>query len=150
KRPSHSAAMPSASATWSSDSSKSTSALLRESEHPLADDVALDLRRARRDRQRQGVDPVAHEVLVGEVAQVARGEAHPVQEAMGEGAHPLAHLAVVQLEHRSAGTDQARALGLRDVAPGERPQGFVLRLEAADLTADLGVLPRGGPAAGDL
>ena len=64
KRPAHSRRMPSASATSSSESSKSMVSpprplALGQAEDALGDDVALDLRRPRRDGAREAVHPGA-------------------------------------------------------------------------------------------
>ena len=75
KRPSSSDAMPSRSATWSSERSRSIERGSRgQAEHALADDVALDLRRARRDRERERAQPLLDELVAVDVA-ARRGRA---------------------------------------------------------------------------
>jgi hypothetical protein len=78
-RPSHTARMPSRSASWSSVRSKFMTRFplpfARQTEHALTDDVALDLRRARRDRQRQRAQPLFH-VEVVHVERAASEDPH--------------------------------------------------------------------------
>ena len=120
KRPSQTLRIPSRSATWSSVRSKFTSprptALPRQAEHALADDVALDLRGAGRDRDRQRPQPLLDELVVVDVERVA--VEHPHREL----AEPLARLGVRELDHHRAEARRARARRLRHVALRQRPQ----------------------------
>ena len=98
---------------------------LGQAEHALADDVALDLRGARGDRQRQRVEPALDVVGARQTGRVAHGQPGPAEHLHGEVAH--AHLGVVvgELEDRAADAGVAEAGRPGHVALGHRP----LRLE---------------------
>src|ERR1700716_3181697 len=110
----------------------SSSWLAREPEHPLADDVALDLARARVDRLRAA----HHEGAVQLVERVLAPRLPPDDETIGtEHVHrDLAEMAVpgapVELADARLGTEDARLHEL-----GEHPQAVVLH----DLDADVRV-----------
>src|ERR1700716_698282 len=99
----------------------------REAEHPLPDDVALDLVGAREDRRRLVVEPRA---LPDTVARVVGGALPPgrrdAEPPHGGGGQSLGPLAPVELERA--------ALGPRLTAPLEPRQGApVVELEQAHL-----------------
>ena len=74
-----------------------------QAEHTLADDVALDLRRAGRDRERERPQALLDELVVVDVQRVA------VEHAQAQLAEPLARFGVRELHHHRAGTGRRRA-----------------------------------------
>jgi hypothetical protein len=99
-----------------------------EAEHALPDDVALDLRRARRDRQRQHPQALLHQLVVVEMQPVA------AEYSQTQLAESLARLGIGELDHHRARAGSA-ALRLGHVALGERPERVELRSAPTQLAS---------------
>src|SRR5882672_2465942 len=92
--------------------------LAREAEHPLADDVALDLVAAREDRRGLVVEPRA---LPHAVARIVAGPL-PQRRRRAEHRHgrvvqPFGHLAPVELQRTALGPGLEALLEAREGAP---------------------------------
>src|SRR5690606_35656442 len=98
KRPAQKERTPSRSAPWSSVRRKSISAVPGQAEDALGDDVALDLRGAGGDRERERVQVLAREHLRGQAGQVVAREAGAAEQAHAQLAHALEQLGVEELD----------------------------------------------------
>src|SRR5207253_11033821 len=92
--------------------------LAREAEHPLADDVALDLVAAREDRRRLVVEPrplphAVARIVAGPLPQRRRRAEH----RHGAVVQPLGHLAPVELQRAAVGPRLAALLEAAERAP---------------------------------
>src|SRR5262245_8859702 len=136
--------MPDCSACWSSVNWKSIvlPRLLRHAEDPLRDDVALHLRAAGRDGERERLQELDEDALDGQPADVVAREPRAAEQAQAQLVDALLQLREGELQRRAAEARNAGLLDLGELPLHQCPERIGLGGEVADVAAQRLVLPR--------
>src|SRR4051795_3184890 len=126
------------------------SALAREAEDALADDVALDLRGTGGDGQVQPLQPLLRPASARGARQVVQRNSGALGEPGGYLVQLLPGFGVPQLEDRAAGAGPAGAGGLADHPQDQRPDALELGTDVGEFAAQHLVVPGGAGTAGGL